>query len=155
MAKGSKKTASSSEMARILTRILSDVYVLAVKAHVYHWNVTGPMFGPLHAFFETQYKEMPDTADEIAERIRMLGPLVDGGMAAFLKNTALKEASTKPMDSKAMLKDYMQDMMKVRDRLVEAEDYADDIDDLVTQDLLVGIMAGFDKTIWMIKSHLA
>ncbi len=154
MAKAMKKSQTDGGMVKHLTQILSDVYVLAVKAHVYHWNVKGPQFGPLHAFFETQYKELPNIADEIAERIRMLGPLVDGGMAAFLKNTVIKEASTKPMDAKAMLKDYMQDIGKVRDRLVDAEDYADDIDDLVTQDLMVGIMAGFEKTIWMLKSQV-
>ncbi|MDD5586566.1 MAG: DNA starvation/stationary phase protection protein [Alphaproteobacteria bacterium] len=149
------KTKPNSVMIKHLTDVMSDVYVLAVKAHVYHWNVKGPQFAPLHAFFETQYKGMPDVADAVAERIRMLGPLVNGGMAAFLANTVIKEASTKPMQAKAMLKDYMQGLQAVRGRMAAAEDFADSIDDIVTQDLMVRLMGDFDKTIWMLQSQLA
>jgi starvation-inducible DNA-binding protein len=149
------KAKPTAMMVKLLTEVLSDVYVLAVKAHVYHWNVKGPQFAPLHAFFETQYKGMPDVADEIAERIRMLGPLVNGGMAAFLANTVIKEASTKPMQARAMLKDYVQGLQAVRGRMVAAEDFADEIDDIVTQDLMVKLMGDFDKTIWMLQSQLS
>lgn len=148
------KEKPNTEMVKHLTNVLSDVYVLAIKAHVYHWNVVGPQFGPLHAFFETQYKSLPDVADEIAERIRMIGPLVQGGMAAFLANTAIKEASTKPMQAKAMLKDYLQSMQVVRNRMAVAEEFADEIDDVVTEGLMAKLMGDFDKTIWMLKSQL-
>jgi len=151
----SKKISTTPVMVKHLTQALSDVYILAIKAHVYHWNVGGPQFASVHAFFETQYKGMPDVADEIAERIRMLGPLVDGGMAKFLEHTAIKEASTKPMQAKAMLKDYMDGLGKLRARLTAVEEYADEIDDLVTQDLMVKIIGDLEKTIWMLKSQLA
>jgi len=146
---------NTAEMARLLTNVLSDVYVLAIKAHVYHWNVTGPQFPNLHAFFETQYKGLPEVADEIAERIRMMGPPVRGGMAEFLANSIVKEATTKPMQAKAMIKEYLQDMQKVRDRMSAAEEFADSIDDVVTEGLMAKLMGDFDKTIWMLKSQLA
>jgi starvation-inducible DNA-binding protein len=156
MPKAKSKTAKpDAAMIKLLTESLSDVYVLAIKAHVYHWNVKGPQFGPLHAFFETQYKELPEVADTLAERIRMLGPLVNGGMAAFLSNTVLKEAGTKPMAAKDMLKDYLNSMKTVRLRFAAAEDYADSIDDVVTEGLMAGLMGSFDKTIWMLQSQLA
>lgn len=150
----SKKGGKSNEMVKQLTCLVSDVYVLAVKAHVYHWNVTGPQFPQIHAYFETQYKGMPEVADQIAERIRMLGSMVDGGMATFLQNTTIKEASTKPMKAAAMIKDYVQDLRKIRNRLAEVEAYADDIEDMVTEDLMVGLMADFDKAIWMLESQV-
>ncbi|MDN5508080.1 MAG: DNA starvation/stationary phase protection protein, partial [Pseudomonas sp.] len=31
-----------------LSRLLSDTYVLYLKTHNFHWNVTGPMFRTLH-----------------------------------------------------------------------------------------------------------
>lgn len=36
------------EMSETLTDILSDTYKLIIKNHVYHWNVSGPLFKPLH-----------------------------------------------------------------------------------------------------------
>lgn len=154
MAKPMRKPEESESIVQHLTQVLSDTYVLAVKAHVYHWNVVGSSFGALHAFFEGQYKGLTDTADEIAERIRALGPLVEGGMTAFLKNTVIKEAETGPMDAKAMLKDYLHSCQQLRDRCAETEDVADDLDDVVTQDLMVGRLAELDKVMWMLKSYL-
>lgn len=56
-----------------LSRLLSDTYVLYLKTHNFHWNVTGPMFRTLHLMFEEQYNELALAVDSIAERIRALG----------------------------------------------------------------------------------
>lgn len=55
-----------------LSRLLSDTYVLYLKTHNFHWNVTGPMFRTLHLMFEEQYNELALAVDSIAERIRAL-----------------------------------------------------------------------------------
>ena len=56
-----------------LSRLLSDTYVLYLKTHNFHWNVTGPQFRTLHLMFEEQYNELWLATDLIAERIRALG----------------------------------------------------------------------------------
>ena len=56
-----------------LSRLLSDTYVLYLKTHNFHWNVTGPAFRTLHLMFEEQYTELALAVDSIAERIRALG----------------------------------------------------------------------------------
>lgn len=56
-----------------LSRLLSDTYVLYLKTHNFHWNVTGPQFRTLHLMFEEQYNELALAVDSIAERIRALG----------------------------------------------------------------------------------
>ncbi|WP_164662997.1 Dps family protein, partial [Pseudomonas viridiflava] len=53
-----------------LSHLLSDTYVLYLKTHNFHWNVTGPMFRPLHLLFEELYTELATAVDSIAERIR-------------------------------------------------------------------------------------
>jgi starvation-inducible DNA-binding protein len=149
------KSNASTAMAKQLALILSDTYVLAVKIHGYHWNVTGPDFSGLHAFFGEQYEALFEAADEIAERIRMLGMMPDGSMDAFLQNTVIKEAGAKPISATAMLKDLLESHKLIRDRLVEAEDMADDIDDLVTQGMMVDRIAYHEKIMWMIRSHIS
>lgn len=56
-----------------LSQLLADSYILFLKTHNYHWNITGPMFQTLHTMFEQQYTELFTAVDEIAERIRALG----------------------------------------------------------------------------------
>ncbi|MDX9690427.1 MAG: DNA starvation/stationary phase protection protein [Alphaproteobacteria bacterium] len=140
-------------MAKQLALILSNTYVLAVKTHGYHWNVMGPSFGALHALFEAQYNALILSADAIAERIRALGMMPDGSMDSFLQNTVIKEAGTKPLSANAMLKDLHASYEQLRERLVATEDLADDMDDLVTQDMITQQLSANDKTMWMLRAH--
>lgn len=150
-----RKSPSVLTLARHLAAVLSDTYVLAVKTHGYHWNVMGPQFGGLHAFFEEQYNELIKAADEIAERIRALGMMPDGSMDAFLQNTVVKEAGIEPITAEEMLKDLFLSHRLVRNRAADAKNLADEVDDDVTQDLMVQRMAAHDKTLWMIHSYLS
>ena len=56
-------------IAEGLSRVLADTYTLYLTTHNFHWNVTGPHFNSLHAMFMTQYTELWDSTDIIAERI--------------------------------------------------------------------------------------
>lgn len=74
-----------------LAKVLADTYMLYQKTHAYHWNVTGPMFSSLHGLFMTQYTELHDAADLIAERIRALGHYAPGSYGKYAKLTAIKD----------------------------------------------------------------
>ena len=56
---------SAAQMAKHLINVVSDTYMLLIKTHGYHWNVTAPLFPQLHAFLETQYNELFLAADEV------------------------------------------------------------------------------------------
>ena len=43
------------EMAVSLSQILAASYKLTIKSHLYHWNVVGPLFKPLHELTEQHY----------------------------------------------------------------------------------------------------
>ena len=57
-------------VVRLLCGIVSAEYVLYTKTRNYHWNVAGPQFHDLHKFFESQYEELDEIVDEVAERAR-------------------------------------------------------------------------------------
>ena len=83
-------------IAEGLSRLLADTYLLYLKTHNFHWNVEGPMFQTLHDMFMAQYTETWNAIDPIAERIRALGGIAPGSMAAFLKLARLSEDVGKP-----------------------------------------------------------
>ncbi len=57
----------------LLQTVTANLSVIYVKTRNYHWNITGPRFHTLHLFFEAQYKELGEAADEVAERIADAG----------------------------------------------------------------------------------
>src|SRR5216110_1807608 len=83
------KEADRRKIAEGLSRLLADTATLYLKTHNFHWNVTGPMFQTLHLMFETQYNELWQAEDLIAERIRALGHPVNRTYAAWAKLTAI------------------------------------------------------------------
>ena len=88
------KPSDRKAIAEGLSRVLADTYILYLKTHGYHWNVTGPMFSSLHTLFETQYTDLHDAADQIAERIRAIGEYAPGNYRTYAKLTAIAESGT-------------------------------------------------------------
>src|SRR5947209_16083648 len=79
-----------------LSRLLADTYTLYLKTHNFHWNVTGPMFQTLHLMFQTQYTELWNNIDLIAERIRSLDAPAPGTYAQFAQLATIQETPGVP-----------------------------------------------------------
>src|SRR5699024_9474201 len=89
-------TENREAIAKALSKVLADSYVLYLKTHNYHWNVTDKLFHSLHEQFEEQYTELADAIDEIAERIRALGVRAPGTYKEFRELTSIEEDSDQP-----------------------------------------------------------
>ncbi len=91
-----------------LSDILAATYRLTIKSHLYHWNVVGPLFKPLHELTEEHYNALFAATDIIAERIRALGHLAPvrlGDAAAF----APKVSEVKNTSAIDMIEDLIAD----------------------------------------------
>jgi starvation-inducible DNA-binding protein len=95
--------------AAILSVVLSNEMTLYVKTRKLHWNVTGESFMEFHKLFESQYKQLEESIDEVAERIGKLGEKTIGTMNEFLKLASIKENPGKYPSSKEMLKELLED----------------------------------------------
>ena len=140
-------------IAEGLSKVLADTFTLYLKTHKYHWNVTGPMFAALHVAFETQYNELWLATDLIAERIRAIGADAPGSYSEFEMLSSIKESQDVPkaMD---MIKNLVHDHEAIGKTIKSAFKAAEDGDDEVTQDMLIGRLTEHEKTAWMLRSHL-
>lgn len=136
-----------------LQQVLADTYSLMVKTHLYHWNVTGANFMSLHTQFQTQYETLFAAVDEIAERIRQLGVMVEGGMSVFSDSSNIE--TPKATTAEAMLKDLAEDHKTMAASLVSFANLADEADDRITADLLTVRAADHDKTAWMLGAQIS
>lgn len=141
-------------MAGRLTTILAATYKLIIKSHIYHWNVVGPLFLPLHQLTEEHYGTMFEAADIIAERIRALGhlaPVKLGTAAQFSPDAGDVDHST-AID---MVNDLIGDHEDAVKTMREAAQAADAAGDVVTTDMLTDRLTFHEKALWMLRATIA
>lgn len=136
---------------KILNSILSNEAVLTLKTRNAHWNVRGLSFFELHILFDTQYKQLNDISDEIAERVRMVGGVAMGSFAEYLTHTQLEDRPAEVPDILHLLADHEtiirylhEDIRKCNDEFVDEG----------TSDLLVSVMRMHEKMAWMLRSYI-
>jgi starvation-inducible DNA-binding protein len=71
--------------------VLATAFSLYLKAHNYHWNVTGPNFGEYHNFFSDYYTAVHASTDLYAEHIRILGAYTPGSLKRFIELTMISD----------------------------------------------------------------
>jgi starvation-inducible DNA-binding protein len=143
-----------NQISKILTEILSDTYRLLIKSHIYHWNVVGPLFKPLHELTEEHYSSLFEAADIIAERIRALGHLAPVHLADASKFAPASASSQNP-DAQTMLKDLIAHHEAAVQAMRKAAAKADENDDFVTNDMLTQRLTFHEKALWMLRAHVA
>jgi starvation-inducible DNA-binding protein len=141
------------EIGAGLSRLLSDTYILYLKTHNFHWNVTGPLFNTLHLMFETQYNELALAVDEIAERIRALGVPAPGSFAQFAELTSIPEETGVPAADE-MIRQLVKDQETVVRTARTIFPTVEKASDQPTADLLTQRMQVHEKTAWMLRSLL-
>ncbi|WJF89793.1 Dps family protein [Paraburkholderia bonniea] len=146
--------ADRKKIAEGLSHLLADTYTLYLKTHNFHWNVTGPMFNTLHLMFETQYVELSDAVDQIAERIRALGVAAPGSYKEFARLSSIPEAEGVPA-AEDMIRQLVEGQESVVRTARQIFPVVDAAHDEPTADLLTQRMQTHEKTAWMLRSMLA
>lgn len=136
-----------------LEKLMADSFMLYLKTLYFHWNVTGPMFQPLHDIFEGQYQELLLAVDDMAERIRSLGHPAPGTFEQFNRLTSITEDASVP-DTETMLKILVEGHETVIRTARQAFHEVEKAADVATLDLLTKRLDVHEKTAWMLRSFL-
>ncbi len=132
----------------VLNTLLSDEYVLYTKTRNYHWNVFGPQFNELHKFFGSQYAELDEIVDKVAERARSLGGSAFGTLTEFLEHTRLKEQPAENPDARGMLSNLLAN----HETLIR--ELRKDVATEGADNFLMGLMERHEKMAWMLRAFL-
>lgn len=142
-----------SNHSESLQLVLVDTYALYLKTQNYHWNVEGKYFQSLHTLFESQYDELAEAVDEIAERIRALGAKVDANFTSFAKRKTVSDANS-TLDEAGMVSDLLAGHRAVIATATNALKQAEEASDPFTVDLLTSRIGAHEKAGWMLRSSL-
>ncbi len=143
------------EICALLNNSLADSHILYFKLRKYHWNLKGDNFMELHKLFESQYTEMQEAIDEIAERVSQLGGVAIGTTAEFSKLSSLKESPGKnPADNMEMIRELLEDHETIiRSLRKSVENAGEKFGDEGTADFLTGLMENHEKMAWILRRY--
>lgn len=131
--------------------VLATSFSLYLKAHNYHWNVTGPNFAQYHEFFEDLYTEIWQSLDTTAEEIRKLGSFVPGSLKRYSEITRIEDETNIP-EASIMFQRLAADNDKLLDLLYMSRTTADTINAAGTLDYLESRIGIHEKHAWFLKS---
>jgi starvation-inducible DNA-binding protein len=142
-------------VANELAKILADETVLYIKTKNAHWNIEGPDFYDKHKFFESQFGQLDEWIDAVAERIRSIGHYAPATLKSYLSLTHLSEQTREPNDSQVFIKELLEDHESIIIILREhINSFANEFHDLGSSDFITGLMENHEKMAWFLRSHL-
>lgn len=129
----------------------ATAFAFYLKAHNYHWNITGPNFVQYHSFLDGLYSDVWGSVDAIAEHIRTLDAFVPGSFIRFKELSTIEDEINIP-SAMAMFTRLVDDNQKVIDALKTAERSADAAGAVGIQNFLQDRIDIHFKHAWMMKS---
>ena len=141
------------EPADALKVALADTFAFYLKAHNFHWNVTGPHFSEYHSFLGGLWEEVFDGVDLIAENIRTLDAFAPGSMKRYLELTTIEEATNIP-DGLVMLSKLAADNERVLASLTAAYEICEKHKHFGISNMLQDRITAHQKHGWMLRSFI-
>jgi len=138
-----------------LNQVLADTLTLRDMYKKHHWQAAGPTFYQLHLLFDKHHKEQSELADEIAERIQVLGG-VSVAMAPDVAERTLiprapKGRESAPMQISRLLHAHEIVLREARSMARIAAEKGDE----GTNDLLVSnVIRANELQTWFIGEHV-
>ena len=105
--------------------------------------------------FQSQYEDVFEAIDEIAERVRALGAYAEGGLKRLASMSTVEEG---PTAAPARAKDLVSSVLIAHETVVAAaldtRVKAAEAGDAETEDLIIGRIKIHQKAIWFLNSYL-
>jgi starvation-inducible DNA-binding protein len=138
-----------------LAKLLADEFILYTKTRNAHWNIEGADFHTVHVFFESQYQQLEEIVDGVAERVRKIGHYAPATLTQFLQLTHLTEKLENSNNSQGYIKELLADhesiIMFLRGNIAP---FAEKFQDMGSSDYLTQLLETHEEMAWMLRAHL-
>lgn len=134
-----------------MKRLLASTFSLYLKAHNYHWNVTGPNFAQYHEFFGDFYEEVHGSVDTTAEEIRKMGAFAPGSLSRYTELSMVEDELAIP-EAAMMFRRLSRDNKVVLGLLYQAAGLAEQENRRGLVNYLEDRISTHEKHQWMLDS---
>jgi starvation-inducible DNA-binding protein len=140
-----------TQLVEQMKTVLATVFSFYLKAHNYHWNVTGPNFIQYHEYLGDVYEQVHGSVDLYAEHIRALGSYTPGSLKRFSELTKVSDEVAIP-SPKFMFIRLASDNEVVLDELRTTATMAEALKEHGVLNFIEGQIDAHEKMQWMLKS---
>lgn len=137
-----------------LNKLLSDIQIFYMNTRGYHWNIKGDKFFVLHAKFEELYNDLAEKADEVAERILMLGGTPVHSYSKYIEQSDINESENKST-AEATVSEVVRGLGTLLRKEKEILEISSEAKDEGTVALMSDYISSQEKALWMYKSYLS
>ncbi len=144
----------NSKMVDLLNQLLADYQIFYTNLRGFHWHIEGKHFFHLHSKFEELYDNINEKADEIAERLLMIGAVPTNKFSNYLKISKIKEVEGISSGKEAIgmiLDSYKYLISLEREILEEASNNSDE----ATVAMMSDYIREQEKLVWMLVSYMS
>jgi len=124
-----------------------------LKAHNFHWNVEGPLFGQLHELFEKIYSEVYGSIDTFAEHLRALQVYAPASLQKFSMLTTVNDEN-EVLEWSNMLQELLADSEKMANIFRITFEMAEQAGDHGLSNFLADRQDAHKKHSWMLRASL-
>ena len=142
------------ETGASLQATLVELIDLSLAGKQLHWSVVGPNFRALHLQLDELIDEWRDMADTVAERAVAIDVFPDGQASAVVSGREdLDEATPGAMADHEVVRDLAHRIAVVVEHTRARMDRIGELD-LASQDVLIEVVRGLEKQLWMVRAQL-
>ena len=142
-----------SKSIKALQQLTVDLLALHNMYKGAHWDLTGPLYLPLHEYFQQQADFYLQQADLFAERVLHLGASVDGRFSTIASTTRLAE-----LPDGYLTDDHALKLLLDRATVLQKEIYdligEMEASDPPTANKMQDLAYSVDKNLWQLRAHL-
>ncbi|MCU1335607.1 MAG: starvation/stationary phase protection protein [Bryobacterales bacterium] len=137
-----------------LQRQLANAFVLYANYKHYHWQTFGPLFRDLHKMFDRFAEDVLPTMDDLAERIRMIGPDIKNVQLKQLQDAANVQSAGSGQSMREMIEEADANLYVIIKDMRDAARISDDNNDPGTVDLFSKMVQIHEKHEWFLRETL-
>ncbi|MGA8336176.1 MAG: DNA starvation/stationary phase protection protein [Solirubrobacteraceae bacterium] len=135
-----------------LQHVLATLLDLGLQAKHAHWNVRGAQFSSLHRQLDELADAWRIAANEVAERSAALGGIPDGRPSAVASRSTLVGLPDGTIAERTLVDDFGRLLTDAIGEIRTRMDRVDELD-IVTGDMLHGLVARLETDLWMVRSQ--
>lgn len=142
------------EVGHQLQATLVELIDLSLIGKQLHWNVTGPLFRPLHLHLDELVDSWRLLSDTVAERAVALGFAPDGQSADVAGATPLAAVPRGAIEDGVVVRELTARVSQAAERIRERMGRLGELDS-ASEDVLIEVVRALEEQLWMLRAQFA
>lgn len=150
-----RENRADNQVVQNLQQQVANAFVLYANYKHYHWATFGPFFRDLHLMFDEFATAVLATADEFAERVRMIGQDIAAvQLRQMQENAAVHSATTSSVTMREMIEEADANLLILIKSMRDGAALAEEQDDPGSVDLFSKAVQIHEKHEWFLREIL-